>query len=254
MCDVQLVFTLCITEKDIHSYYSSKKTSECLRLCTALKQSRHFLLDRRTQTKSSLYCKLEQTLQWYDMFLLFFGIGSFCYFCNVHLCPLFLPLFPSHRLSCLALSISEGKNCSITVAISLWDDGKQLLTTPFLFHHQPEEGGQVDCEHLGLWCNWFSWFNRLSLGLSRLQQYARMERETTSSLFFFCFFSSITTPQVERKWWLDSSGNCIPRANYWVYMSGQFVLPITDSVYVAVTTLGNVESDLGALSSSYQKV
>ena len=51
----------------------------------------------------------------------------------------------------------------------------------------------------------------------------------------------------------SAGGNCTPSANYWVQVAGHFILPITDSVCVAVSTLGNMESDLGAQSSSYQK-
>ena len=35
--------------------------------------------------------------------------------------------------------------------------------------------------------------------------------------------------------------NCIPSANYQVKGTGHFVLPITDGVCVAVTTLGNMQ-------------
>ena len=49
--------------------------------------------------------------------------------------------------------------------------------------------------------------------------------------------------------------NYIPIANYRVWVTDHFVLPITDGVCVwLLTTLRNMESDLGAQSTFYQKV
>ena len=49
---------------------------------------------------------------------------------------------------------------------------------------------------------------------------------------FFIFFTSITTPQVERNGDWNAGGNCIPNANYQVQVKGHFVLHITNGLCV----------------------
>ena len=54
----------------------------------------------------------------------------------------------------------------------------------------------------------------------------KFERVLYSSVF--CLFSSITAPQVERKWWLECRWLLHPKCKLSGEVAGHFLLPITD--------------------------
>ena len=139
------LFTLCTTKvKDIYFYVAQKKKKRLMSVVDCVYSSNSYSLDQ-----------LEQTLQGGEgvVLLSLIGICSICYFFNLHLCPLFLPVFTSHSLSCSGFEHLRGKELLLNHCGNqpVCDDSKQLSHLPLPFPNQPEEGvhGQVDCYQLG---------------------------------------------------------------------------------------------------------